>query len=228
LKNYETCPKRHYHVDVLKQFKDESEALLQGNLQHKLLAEAIGYGKSIPDAYKETLEPWTKRIFDWKGVDVRERGAVFKVEEEYAITSAFEPCEWFANGTPRFNGVAAWFRAKADAVWTLGPLGAVFDWKTGKIVEDSVQLLLTAAVMFAHHPQLQIVRSQFVWLAHDTDTRLDIKRSELPQYWAALWPRITALTEAHKNTEFPPTPSYLCRKFCPVTTCPHHGESHGR
>jgi spore coat polysaccharide biosynthesis protein SpsF (cytidylyltransferase family) len=46
LKNYEVCPKRHWHVDVKKDFKEaESEALKQGNLVHKLF-ENLGLSVS--------------------------------------------------------------------------------------------------------------------------------------------------------------------------------------
>ena len=45
LKNFRTCPKRHYHVDIAKDFKeDDSEDLLWGNEVHEALAKRIGKG----------------------------------------------------------------------------------------------------------------------------------------------------------------------------------------
>lgn len=222
LKNFETCPKRHFHVDIKKDFVEaESEQLMEGNRVHKMFEERLLKNKPFPDAYSH-LEPWISRAFDvkdakgkWRGVDVRAHGAEVFVEQKLAITRDFGPASYFDR--------AVWFRGKADLIWTLGSVGCVVDWKTGKILEDSVQLMLTAACMFAHHPNVQTIRSMFAWIADDADTTLDIQRSEMPAMWADLWSRIAALEAAHKEVSYPPTPSYLCRKWCPVRTCPHHG-----
>lgn len=223
LKNYETCPKRHWHIDLKKEFREDSEQMKWGNAVHAALAQRIARGPEsgkLPEGMG-IYEPWAQRIFMFpvrgQEMDVsRLPGTKVMVEQEWAINADFAPCEWF--------GRDAWFRAKADVVWLNGPLGGVVDWKTGKIVEDSVQLMLTAAAMFAHYPQLQIVRSSFVWLAEDAQTDKDIKREEVATMWSNLWSRITALREAHEQTSYPPTPSFLCRRFCPVRQCPHHGE----
>jgi hypothetical protein len=211
LRNYETCPKRHLHVDILKDFREgESEALLWGNRVHKYLAESLA--KRIPP-HPDVAEytPWLEKILAG--------GGDILVEQQLAIKEDFSPCEWFSK--------QAWFRAIADVIQLKGAVGVVRDFKTGKIVEDSVQLMLTAACMFSHYPQLQVVRSQFIWLAENADTTLDIKREELPTMWSNLWSRIEELKHAHVSGSFPPTPNRLCRRWCPVVVCPHHGQSHG-
>ena len=49
LKNFETCPKRHWHVDINKDAKEEdSEQLQWGNAVHKALADRIAKGTSLP------------------------------------------------------------------------------------------------------------------------------------------------------------------------------------
>lgn len=219
LKNYETCPKRHYHVDVKKDFKEaEGEALRQGNFIHKILDDRIGRGRALPKDY-QYLEPWAQRVLTGPGE--------VKTEMQYAITKDFAPCAWFDSENPPDK--KAWYRAKADVVKINGPAAIAIDWKTGKIVVDSPQLLLTAVCMFIHHPELQVVKSMYAWLADGAETTEIIQRHEVPAIWNNLWSRIETLRHAHEQIDFPPTPSHLCAKWCPVKSCPHHGESgHGR
>jgi hypothetical protein len=61
LKNFEACPKRHYHVDIAKDFKEaDSEALLWGNRVHKGLAIALETGRLGSDL--KEYKPWLDRI----------------------------------------------------------------------------------------------------------------------------------------------------------------------
>jgi hypothetical protein len=117
---------------------------------------------------------------------------------------------------------------KVDVLKINGPAGLLVDWKTGKVVEDSVQLVLAAAVAFYNYPELQVIRSMYVWLKENAETKADIKRSELPKIWGDLWPRIQTIREAHEASSYPPSPSYLCERWCPVKTCPNHGMSFRR
>src|SRR5205807_2231069 len=75
------------------------------------------------------------------------------VEQQLAINADFGPVPWFDS--------AAWFRGIGDVIKIVGPVALIVDWKTGKIVEDSQQLALMAACVFAHHPEVQKVRSEF-------------------------------------------------------------------
>src|SRR5579859_433025 len=209
LKNFETCPKRHWHVDVQKDVKEEdSEQLQYGNFIHKVFADRIGKGVPAPEMHRSLVEPWSLRVLATPG-DV-------EVEQKLAITQDFAPCTYFDR--------AAWYRGVGDVVKVSGPVALVIDWKTGKIVEDSVQLALMAACVFAHKPTVQRVRSEFVWLKEDATTSEIFSRQSLVQVWSSLWPRIEALKQAYEKDEYPARPGRLCRKWCPVAKCPHHGE----
>ena len=41
IKNYEMCPRRHYNVDVLKAYQDDSDNLRRGNAVHEYLAKRL-------------------------------------------------------------------------------------------------------------------------------------------------------------------------------------------
>lgn len=210
LKNFETCPKRHYHIDIAKEYKEESEQLDWGDRVHKSAAKRLADKVPLP-AGMEMLEPWCQRI------EGGGNGRLL-VEQKLAIAEDFGACGYF-DKAPR----PTWFRGVADALKLVGPVALAIDWKTGKILEDSVQLALTAQCVFAHYPEIQKIRTEFIWLKEDATTRADFSRDDMAMLWRSLMPRVDALRQAHEQTNYPPTPNRLCRKYCPVDKCPHHG-----
>lgn len=211
LKNFESCRKRHYEVDILKSVREEAgEALLWGNRAHDAFAARLNNSTPFPEGM-ENFEPYALRLITSPGNLV--------AEQSMALTRDFGACGFFDRGV--------WFRAKIDAIKIMGRAALVVDWKTGKIVEDSVQLALSAACVFAKYPEVQKIRSRFVWLAEDAETDEDFVRGDMPVFWKNLWPRIEALEHAHNTTTYPADPGRLCRKWCPVKDCPHWGKQHG-
>lgn len=209
LKNFESCPKKHWHVDVQKDFKEEeSESQQWGNIAHKKLAERLSKGTPLP-AGMQHFEKWCERILVG--------GGDILVEQQLAIDKDFNACKWF--------GDDVWYRGIADVIKINGPVALAVDWKTGKILEDSVQLGLMAQCIFAHHPSIQRIRTEFIWLKEDASSRADFKRGDMAQLWRSIWTRVEQLKHAHETTSYPAKPGGLCRNWCPVKTCPHHGES---
>lgn len=210
LKNFEACPKKHFHVDIKKDAREEdSEALTWGNAVHKALALRVSKGVPLP-AGMGHFDKWAKRITSGPG-------ELF-VEQQLAITDEFLPCEWFDS--------SAWYRGIGDVIKVIGPVALVADYKTGKILEDSVQLALMAACVFAHYPKVMRVRSEFIWLKEDANSRADFTRESVVEVWKATWPRIELLKNAHNTQDYPAKPGRLCRNWCPVKICKHHGERH--
>ena len=212
LKNYETCPKRHYHVDVARDVKEpESEELKFGNELHSHMANRLGPNKVPMPKGWEKYEPYAAKV----DLPANHPTGKLLVEQKLAITKDYAPCDWRSND--------AWYRGIADVLKIVGPVALLVDWKTGKVSEESQQLVLAAACVFAHHPQVQMIRAEFVWLKFDATTREDINRSDMPMMWANIMPRIAELQAAAEKTIYPPKPGFLCRKWCPVDKCPHHG-----
>lgn len=208
LKNFESCPKRHWHLDIQKDIKEEEgEALLWGNVVHKALADRVAKSVPLPKAMAD-YEKWAERILTG--------GGNILVEQKLAITKDFAATSWF--------GDTAWYRGIGDVIKIVGPVALIVDYKTGKILEDGSQLALMAACVFAHHADVKKVRSEFVWLKEDATTRADFTRDDMTRVWRNLWPRIEALEHAHNTITYPPKPGALCKRWCPVTGCPHHGE----
>lgn len=208
LKNFEVCPKRYYNIDVAKLVKEEeSEQLQYGNAVHKALANAVSGKKPLSKTFGH-LQEWVDKITG--GVP----GTIL-VEQQMAIRNDFSPTTWF--------GSDAWYRGIGDVIKIVGPVAVVVDYKTGKIKEDGVQLALMAACVFAHHPEVQKIRTEFAWLKEGAVTRADFAREDMVSVWAGVLPRVKLLENAHKAMDFPPKPNQLCRKWCPVDSCPHVG-----
>jgi hypothetical protein len=141
LKNFRTCPKRHYHIDLAKDVKEElSEALKWGNMFHDAMAKRIGEGEPLPKQFA-AYERWPGIIRDLK-----EAGTDVKVEQRLAMDESFQPTGWFDQRT--------WFRGVVDvlAIAADKTKAVAIDWKTGgKIQPEFEQLALNAQLIFAHY-----------------------------------------------------------------------------
>lgn len=206
LKNFEACPKKHYEVDIVKRAKEaESDQLMWGNQVHDALAKRCEKGVQLPKGMTP-YEVWAQRV-------LTPEGNIF-VENSMALTRDFAPCGYFDPGV--------WMRAKVDFIKITGRVALIVDWKTGKVKDDSVQLALSAACVFAKFPEVQAVRSEYVWLQENCTTHEVFKPTDMPTLWKNLWPRIQALEHAHNTTTYMAKPGGLCRNWCPVSTCPNH------
>lgn len=214
LKNFESCPRRHQQIDLLKAFKDEeSEALTWGNEVHNALEARISKGKPLPP----TMMRYEKWAAGFAIATMQEQFTV-RTELKLAFDRQFNPSSYFDNAT--------WYRCKID-VLTLIPqynfaLGV--DWKTGQILEDHSQLALSAQAVFSHYPEIESCGSLYVWLGDDARTQDTYTRAKMIDVWNALWPRVDALEDAFERNAYPPKPSGLCRRHCPVSSCEFYGK----
>lgn len=215
LKNYEVCPKRYYETDVLKSFSDDSnEELAWGTRVHSVMAERCEKQIPIPTEMPIHYELWAQRVLAG--------GGEIYVEQELAIDENFGPAPWF--GARDGGGPQPWFRAKVDFLKIQNSIALLADWKTGKITEESVQLGLACACVFAKWPHLEAIRASYVWLKEDAESSDTVLRTDMPTLWRNLWPRISKLASSHQSMDFPPTPNGMCRRFCKVVSCPNHGK----
>jgi hypothetical protein len=210
LKSYESCPRKYEQVDVLKKYKETSEQLAWGNTVHSALEHALKDGTPLPTSMK----PWQK----WIDMVNLLPGELF-VEMKCALTRDLQPTEYF--------GPMVWWRGRLDVLKVDhdNKRAALIDYKTGAHKHDTTQLLFNAACAFASHPHIEKIRATFIWLqdddiSADTFTREDVATA----LRGTLLDRIGALESAHQTQHFPPTPSGLCVRYCPVVTCQFHGK----
>jgi len=207
LKAYETCAFQWQQVNLLKNFKGtEGPELLWGNRVHHAIAASLKNGTVLPDEMR-LYQPWLESIAKLPGTHY--------VEQKYAITKTFEPCEYFAHNV--------WFRGIGDVVVVNGLVAYVGDWKTGKVLDDPVQLMLMAQLIFSHFPQVKRVQVQFIWLKFDCSSEQVVTRQDIADNWLGLMDRVKSMTAAYETDNFPKNPSGLCRKHCPVRSCEFWG-----
>jgi hypothetical protein len=188
--------------------EEESDNIKWGQAVHKAMALRLSKGVPLPKGM-EAYEHWCARILAIPADELM-------VEQKMAIDKSFGVCDWRSD--------FAWYRGIGDVVKLVKAVALVVDWKTGKIVEDSCQLALMASCVFARYPTVRKIRSEFIWLKEDATTSQVFDRTEMPAFWTSLLPRVRLLQHAAETQSYPAKPGYLCRNWCPVTSCPHHGE----
>jgi hypothetical protein len=210
IKTFESCPQKYYGTMVSKEWVEpDDEGLQWGRTVHKSMERIIITGEIPPDSpYKQDAE----RVL---AILAKHPDALVLTEQQLAITRTMQKTSWFGNDV--------YFRAVVDMAMVKGPVGIAIDWKTGKVVEDSPQLMLTALVMFIHYPQLQAVKTEFAWLKTHEKTTETYYRDKIMQQVQAFQPRLAKIEAAHINNDFPAEPGRLCRRYCPVKSCPHYG-----
>jgi hypothetical protein len=212
LKNYRSCPKRHYHLEIAKDVKEpESEAVKWGHRFHDMMAQYIAKGTPLPitmQRYEKLAKLARDRLLEGKDV---------QVELKLAIDEQYRPSEWFDRNT--------WFRAVIDVQYLDPPMAAAIDWKTGQNIEPEYeQLGLNAGVIFAFHPEIEFVHTYYHWAAFDAETAETLTRADTAKLWAKLLPEVREMEEAARTLTYPPKPSGLCIRHCPVMSCPYFGK----
>lgn len=210
-KNYDVCPLRHYEVDLAKNYVDSSDALTWGNEVHAAMGNACKGTTPLPDSMKDH-QKWVVKYAS-PGLP-----GELKVEQQYAMTRDFQPTSWF--------GYNAWFRAKVDLLRIFGPAARAVDWKTGKMLHEPRQLMLSSQVIFAHHPQVQRIHTDFVWFKEDCSTPEVFDRATIHREWPVVLDRVKQMEDAARTMTYPPKPGRLCARYCPVQHCQFHGKRH--
>lgn len=210
LEHAKQCLRSYHEIRVLKNFKEkEGEELLWGNRVHAAFAEALTKGTPLPLG----MELWEPLIDKFRTV----RGTLY-VEQQYALTQGYQPCNWR-------DWDNAWVRAIVDALWIHGPVAKAVDWKTGKRKPKSDQLALIALHIFHHYPEVQEVRTMFMWLKTMEKDEEKYVRDDIPKLWQLFALDLKKLKYAFDHDEWPATTNGLCRSFCPVLTCSFNGRS---
>jgi hypothetical protein len=207
VQGFETCPKRHYHIRVKKDFKDTFNAAADyGVAGHKHFENRIKNGTPLP----------MDLVHHEKVLKVFEamKGEVM-TEQRMALNKKFEPTGYFDSDV--------WVRGQADLIVRKGDDLLVVDYKFGKIKEGFDQLELMCAIAACYLPGATNFVSMFYWAKEKQTWTHRLTRQDLLSVWNNFLPRVEAFNLAHKTDDFPARPSGLCRNYCPVKTCPHNG-----
>lgn len=209
LTGFETCPYQHYRLRVKKDiYEKPSRAMEFGNYAHKALERRVTRGKPLPGDLQQ-YEPLVRRF-----AEARLEGTDVRCEMKVALNDALEVTEYFAPDT--------WARFVYDvAVFMPDGSLSIYDYKTGKRKVDNDQLDLFAASAFSAFPEVQTVKTYFIWLPDKKIDKDEFTREQEPLIWRDFEPRVERMAESYRTNYFPCKPSGLCRGWCPVKDCEH-------
>jgi len=222
LTSFETCPRKHYHTRVKKDVHEaEGAALLLGSAAHKALELRIADGTPIPKTVQVTTKGgdtavapttgWEEMIQKIIGVS----GDVF-TEKQIALDNRLVEVSWYDK--------TAWVRGVIDVGVKSGSKVLALDYKTGKRKPGSEQLELFAALVMAVWPDVEEVKTGFIWLKTNQIDVDGFTRAQLPEIWDKFNARVKRLEIAHADNRWEPKPSGLCRAWCAVRSCEFNGD----
>ena len=131
----------------------------------------------------------------------------FTAEQKLAVDTNFKPCDWFARNVM--------YRAIVDFSALSKVIMVIIDWKSGKVREyddkETGQLHLTAAIMFAHYPEIMEATTGYAFIEHRQMLKKVFTRDmdlESPFYKAYDW--------INSIKEWVPKQNEYC-KYCLLT-----------
>lgn len=212
LNSFETCPRRHNLTKSKQVVEPQTDALLWGNKVHKALENRL----KLKSPLAETMSAYEPLV---AAIEHRGRGGVIEAEGKLSTDRDYNPVGYFAP--------TVWVRGITDFTVVKKASAFVGDWKTGRPTPASAQLALCAALTFAYKPYLEKIITSFVWLQNGTTTNAVYTKADLPDIWNEFHPRVKRMEHAIESENYPPKPSGLCRKHCPVprSMCEHSGLS---
>jgi hypothetical protein len=197
---YENCPKNYFHQRIEKSVKDTGNAVTAyGERVHKALELRLGEDAALTS---ETA----RYDLICEAIKLMAKGGVLTVEEEMTLNDKLEPTGWWDND--------AWLRSKIDVLVRRGPRAVMFDWKTGKRRPDFDQLEMFAAQVFKHYPEVQEVKTTFVWLKEMKMDHETFTRDSLPEIMQKILTKIKRVEGSLEHDNWPAKPSGLCN-WCP-------------
>ena len=210
IKTFDQCPKKYYHLKILKDIKDTgSEATIYGQEVHKAAEDYIKDGVPIPEKFA-----YIRGVVEALGRKEGEKHTELRLGVK-RIDGGYEPC--------KFLGKGVWWRGIADLVIINGDTAYSVDYKTSKNAKyaDVKQLDLVAGGIFTHFPQVDKIRSALIFLVSNDVIKKDHYREHMHNYLSTFDSLLDRLEVAEESGVWNAKSGPLCR-FCPVLSCEHH------
>lgn len=201
MNQFETCPLQYQAERILRTApRSENAQSIWGNKVHEAIEQRLQNGVIL----NESFEKYEKVV----QVIERQKGSLF-VEMELAVDVKFNPVAWDAPDM--------WVRGIIDVLVVDGAKAYAYDWKTGKVKEDTMQLQLFSLMVFAHFPEVATVITKYVWLAYNRITSDTFYRYDMN--WTPFVKKHAVMQEAFETDIWPVRPSGLCLKHCNNRDC---------
>ena len=209
LTNFEQCPRKFYHLKVLKDVQETWGPEAGSGIEVHRALEQYGKGESaLPEKYA-SYKPIVDKVIHATGQKL--------YEHKFGLTQDLQPTTFF--------GRDVWYRGALDVTVLKKDTAIVLDWKTGKRKQDMDQLKLFAGAALKLFPHVNTVKTGYVWLKEQKVDSTPFVRDDAPGIWQEFAIRVHRLEQAVEQCKFPPSPSGLCKAHCPVgkSRCDHCG-----
>jgi CRISPR/Cas system-associated exonuclease Cas4 (RecB family) len=210
LKTFEQCPKKYYHLRVVKDVKDEgSEATQYGQELHKAAEDYLKDNTPIPPKFA-----YIQQVVDAIKEIPGEKHCELKLGVKRTDTG-YEPCGFFDKDV--------WWRGIGDVVVVQDDVAFSLDYKTSKNAKyaDMKQLDILAAALFTHFPQIKKVKSALAFVVSNEFIHKEHFADMRDSYFATFEPELDRLATAEESGVWNTNTGPLC-KFCPVHHCEHN------
>jgi hypothetical protein len=211
IKLYDQCPKKYYHLRVVKDVKEPTtEAITYGKLFHEAAEHYIKNDTPLPPQFnyvKSTLDN-LKRLEGEKYCEL-----------EMGLTENLDPCG--------FKDPNVWWRGVADLVVINGDEARCLDYKTGKSAKyaDTDQLELMALAIFKHFPHVKKVKAGLLFVVAKNFIKDSYNAESQDKMWLKWFAEHKRMKYSYSSNVWNPRPSGLCRKHCAVLECAHNGRN---
>lgn len=210
IKSFEQCPKKYYHLRVLRDVKDSgSEATIYGQELHKAAEDCVKHDIPVPPKFQfiQDLIDSLKEIPGEKHCELKL--GVKKTEAGY------EPCGFFDKDV--------WWRGIGDMVIVQDDTIFSLDYKTSKNSRyaDMKQLDALAAGLFVHFPHAKKIKSALAFVVSNELIHKEHFVEMRDSYFATFTPMLDRLAAAQVNGVWNANSGPLCA-YCPVTSCEHN------
>lgn len=207
LRQYDQCPQRYYRQRVTREVKDTpGKASEWGDQVHKALELRVREGRPLPENMAQ-LEKLAQFVAEVQGI--------VTCEAELACRQDLSPCAFFDKDV--------WLRGKIDVFVDQGSEAIILDYKTGKWRGDDGQAGRNAVLIFANFPNINLIRSRFLYIADNKIERKEFDRTDLRTIMAPTLRTDNDIRWSAQHNNWPMRPSGLCG-YCPVKFCPNWRE----
>lgn len=198
LQDLSNCLWKGYRKYVAKDLPKEKKSPEQelGIHVHQAFEKAINAGdvSSLPPIYQPLAKPMV------------EAGA--NAEVKFGVSRDGEPAEFF--GKP-------WGRGVLDVLIVGEGTAVLFDWKTGKVREDTRELMAQSYLLKAHYPSITRVVGAYVWLVENRLGEMhDLTNTD--RWLNGTKATLAKAQEALDSDVWPKQPNPLCG-WCNVYDC---------
>jgi hypothetical protein len=212
LKTFQSCPKKYYHLKVVKDVKESpSEIMLYGIDAHKAAELYVSEDKELPGKYE----------FMRKQLDTLKQLEGDKYcEYKFGLNRDMQVCGFFDKDV--------WLRGAIDLLVVNERTGTarMIDYKFGKSKNaDLSQLQLMSLAVFKMFPSVKKVKAGLLFCPEDKMVPVQYQVDDSAKMWMEWLPEVARLEAAYEHDVWNASPSGLCKAWCPVLSCPHNGKS---